>query len=154
MLVLLVTAYGVGAAAAGLLQVRQLLERRRSCEVSALFFAVYAGGYALWLAYGVSIDSLPLVIVDATGVLCATLTLAIALSLRGSLLNPATWKNCPTSRTALRRRVVRRRAAQSGISGGCRRSIRQQAVRHRQATRPRIAPRDLASRRAAVPAYS
>jgi hypothetical protein len=97
-LVLLVTAYGVGAAAAGLLQARRLLERRRSCEVSALFFAIYAGGYALWLAYGVSIGSRPLVIVDATGVFCATLTLAIALSLRGSLLHPASWKNCPTSR--------------------------------------------------------
>jgi uncharacterized protein with PQ loop repeat len=82
MLVLLVTAYGVGAAVAGLLQARQLLERRRSCEVSALFFAVYAGGYALWLAYGVSIDSLPLVVVDATGVLCATLTLDRAVPTR------------------------------------------------------------------------
>jgi hypothetical protein len=105
MLVLLVTAYGAGAAGAGLLQVRQLLEGRRSCEVSALFFAVYAGGYAIWLAYGVSIDSLPLVIVDGIGVVCATSTLAIALSLRGSLLNPGTWRNCPRSRTALRRRA-------------------------------------------------
>jgi Sugar efflux transporter for intercellular exchange len=102
-LVLLVTAYGVGAAGAGLLQARRLLERRRSCDVSALFLALYAGGYALWLAYGVSIGSPPLVIVDGIGVFCATLTLAIALSLRGSLLNPATWKNCRTSRRALRR---------------------------------------------------
>lgn len=103
MLVLLVTAYGVGAAGAGLLQVRQLLEGRRSCEVSALFFAVYAGGYAIWLAYGVSIGSLPLIIVDGIGVVCATVTLAVVLSLRGSLLNPVTWRNCPLSRTALRR---------------------------------------------------
>jgi len=94
MLELLVTAYGTGAAAAGLLQVRRLLESRRSCEVSILFFAIYAGGYASWLAYGVSIDSLPLVIVDAIGVVCATLTLAIALSLRGSLLNPFRWRDC------------------------------------------------------------
>ena len=97
MFVLFVTAYGVGAAGAGLLQVRQLLEGRRSCDVSALFFAVYAGGYGIWLAYGVSIGSLPLVIVDGIGVVCATLTLAIALSLRGSLLNPFTWRNCPCS---------------------------------------------------------
>lgn len=96
MLVLLVTAYGVGAAGAGLLQARRLLESRRSCEVSALFFAVYAGGYGMWLAYGVSIGSLPLIIVDGIGVVCATLTLAIALSLRGSLLNPVTWRNCPS----------------------------------------------------------
>ena len=40
MLVLLVTAYGVGAAGAGLLQIRRLLESRRSCELSTLFFDV------------------------------------------------------------------------------------------------------------------
>ena len=105
MLVLLVTTYGVGAACAGLFQARQLLQGRRSCEVSALFFAVYAGGYAIWLAYGVSIGSLPLIIVDGIGVVCATLTLAIALSLRGSLLAPSTWRSCPSSRTALPHRA-------------------------------------------------
>ena len=104
MLALLVTAYGVGAAAAGLLQVRQLLQGRSSCEVSALFFAAYAGGYAIWLAYGLRIGNVPLVVVDGIGVTCATLTLAIALSLRGSLLNPVTWRSCASSRTALRRR--------------------------------------------------
>jgi uncharacterized protein with PQ loop repeat len=105
MLTLLVTAYGVGAAGAALLQTRQLLEGRRSCEVSACFFAVYAGGYALWLVYGVSIGSVPLIIVDAIGVVCATVTLAIALSLRGSLLDPSTWNSCPSSRPALPRRA-------------------------------------------------
>ena len=97
MLVLLVTAYGVGAAGAGLLQIRRLLESRRSCELSTLFFAVYAGGYAIWLVYGVSIGSLPLVIVDGIGIVCATATLTVALSLRGSLLNPVTWRDCRPS---------------------------------------------------------
>ena len=72
MLTFLATAYGVGAAGAALFQTRQLLESRRSCEVSARFFAVYAGGYAIWLAYGASIGSMPLIIVDAIGVVCAT----------------------------------------------------------------------------------
>jgi len=98
--VLLVTAYGVCAAGAGLLQVRQLLKSRRSCDVSALFIAVYAGGYAIWLAYGVDIGSLPLVIVDGLGVVCATVTLAITLSLRRSPLNPYMWRSCLPSTTA------------------------------------------------------
>jgi uncharacterized protein with PQ loop repeat len=106
MLTLLATAYGVGAAGAALFQTRQLLESRRSCKVSARFFAVYAGGYAIWLAYGVSIGSLPLIIVDAIGVVCATATLAIVLTLRGSLLDPSTWNSCPISRTGLPRRAV------------------------------------------------
>jgi uncharacterized protein with PQ loop repeat len=98
MITFLATAYGVGAAGAALFQTRQLLESRRSCEVSARFFAVYAGGYAIWLAYGMSIGSLPLIIVDALGVVCATATLAIVLSLRGSLLQPSTWNSCPITR--------------------------------------------------------
>ena len=97
MLELLVTAYGIGGAGAGLLQARRLLEVRASCDVSALFFAVYTGGYVIWLAYGMSIGSVPLVIVDGIGVVSATLTLAITLSLRGSLLNPVTWRSCPSS---------------------------------------------------------
>ena len=105
MLTYLATAYGVGAAGAALFQTRQLLESRASCEVSARFFAVYAGGYAIWLAYGVSIGSMPLIIVDAIGVVCATATLAIVLSLRGSLLHPSTWNSCPIS-TRLPRRAV------------------------------------------------
>ena len=103
MLTFVATAYGVGAAGAALFQTRQLLASRRSCEVSARFFAVYAGGYAIWLAYGLSIGSWPLIIVDAIGVVCATATLAIVLSLRGSLLHPSTWNSCPIS-TGQRRR--------------------------------------------------
>jgi len=72
------TAYGVLAALATLLQARQMLARGTSCEVSGRFFASYAGGYA--------------------GLLCAGLTLAVALSLRGSLLHPATWTSCTDPR--------------------------------------------------------
>ena len=53
------TLYGVGAAAAVLLQARQMLRRRGSCDVSVRFFAVYVGGYAIWLLYGLSIASVP-----------------------------------------------------------------------------------------------
>lgn len=97
MLAVLVTAYGIGGASAGLLQARRLVERRQSCEVSALFLTIYTGGYAIWLAYGLSIGSPPLIVVDGIGVISATLTLAITLSLRGSLLNPVTWSSCPAS---------------------------------------------------------
>jgi MtN3 and saliva related transmembrane protein len=87
-------AYGVLAALAVLLQARQMLARRTSCEVSGRFFASYAGGYALWLAYGLSSGNVPLIVVDAVGLLCGGLTLAVALSLRGSLARPASWTSC------------------------------------------------------------
>jgi uncharacterized protein with PQ loop repeat len=94
------TLYGIGAAGTALLQARQVLRRGSSCEVSARFFATYAGGYGVWLLYGLSIGSVPLVLVDAAGLLCGLVTLAITLSMRGSLLRPSTWRTCPDRDTA------------------------------------------------------
>jgi uncharacterized protein with PQ loop repeat len=90
------TAYGVGAAAASLMQTRQMLRSGRSCDVSARFFAVYAGGYMIWLLYGLSIESLPLIVVDAVGLVAGGITLTVTLALRGSLLRPRTWTDCST----------------------------------------------------------
>jgi uncharacterized protein with PQ loop repeat len=90
------TAYGLGAAGASLFQARQILRRGSSCDVSARFFATYAGGYAVWLVYGVSIESTPLVVVDAVGLLAGLATLAITLRVRGSLVRPRTWAACST----------------------------------------------------------
>jgi|HubBroStandDraft_6_1064221.scaffolds.fasta_scaffold100894_3 uncharacterized protein with PQ loop repeat len=76
------TVYGVLGALKTLLQARQMLARRTSGDVSAGFLASYAGGYAIWLAYGLSTGSLPLIVVDTAGLFCGGLTLAVALSLR------------------------------------------------------------------------
>src|SRR5215467_6021995 len=91
------TAYGVLGALKSLLQARQMLAQRSSREVSARFLASYAGGYAIWLAYGLSTGSLPLIVVDTVGLLCAGLTLAVALSLRGALIRPTTWHSRNTT---------------------------------------------------------
>jgi uncharacterized protein with PQ loop repeat len=88
-------AYGVVAALAALLQARQLVARGSSCDVSARFFGAYVGGYAIWLAYGISVGSVPLIVVDLVGLLCGGVTLVVALRLRGSLLRPGTWRSCP-----------------------------------------------------------
>jgi len=91
------TVYGVLGALKSLLQTRQMLARRTSLGVSAGFLTSYAGGYAIWLAYGLATGSLPLIVVDTVGLLCAGLTLAVALSLRGSLIRPATWHSRNTT---------------------------------------------------------
>ena len=87
------TVYGVLGALKSLLQTRQMLARRTSRDVSAGFLASYVGGYAIWLAYGLGTGSLPLIAVDTVGLLCGGLTLAVALSLRGSPIRPATWNS-------------------------------------------------------------
>src|SRR6516225_7013234 len=91
------TAYGVLGALKTLLQTRQMLARRSSGDVSAGFLASYVGGYAIWLAYGLSTGSIPLIVVDIVGLLCGGLTLAVALSLRGSVIRPATWRSSNTT---------------------------------------------------------
>ncbi len=96
------TVYGVLAALKTLLQTRQMLARRTSREVSVRFLASYTGGYAIWLTYGLSTGSLPLIVVDTVGLLCGGLTVAVALSLRGSLIRPATWNSRNTTAIAQR----------------------------------------------------
>ena len=96
------TVYGVLGALKTLLQARQMLARRSSDDVSARFLASYADGYAIWLAYGLSTGSLPLIVVDTVGLLSAGLTLAVALSLRGPRIRPATWHSRNTTSSSPR----------------------------------------------------
>jgi uncharacterized protein with PQ loop repeat len=86
--------YGVAAALSVLLQARQMRERGDSCDVSARFLAAYAGGYAIWLLYGLSLRNVPIIAVDALGLVCGAITLAVALRLRGKPLSPAGWNQC------------------------------------------------------------
>jgi uncharacterized protein with PQ loop repeat len=79
------TLYGFGASLTILLQARQLRERGTSCDVSARFLGTYVGGYAIWLLYGLTIESVPIVVVHAVGLACGALTLGVASALRGSL---------------------------------------------------------------------
>ena len=65
----------------------------RSTQYSSLMLSI--SFLRWWLAYGLSTGSIPLIVVDTVGLLCAGLTLAVALSLRGSLSRPATWSSCP-----------------------------------------------------------
>ena len=77
------TLYGLGGALSVLLQARRMHARGTSGDVSVRFFAVYVGGFAVWLLYGISIGDLPVVVVHAVGLVCGTVTLAVALRLRG-----------------------------------------------------------------------
>jgi uncharacterized membrane-anchored protein YitT (DUF2179 family) len=86
--------YGVAASLSVLLQARQMLARGGSCGVSASFLAAYGGGYAIWLLYGLSLRNIPIIVVDALGLVCATTTLAVALRLRGRLFSPESWNAC------------------------------------------------------------
>jgi len=87
-------AYGIATAVAVLHQGRLIVRRGRSCEVSALLFAVYLGGYLIWLGYGLEIGSVPIVAVNVVGLVSTSVVLAIVLHLRGSLVNARSWRSC------------------------------------------------------------
>ena len=95
MLGYLAMTYGMASALAVLLQARVMLRRGSSCDVSALLFGTYLGGYVVWLAYGLEIESSPIILVNVVGLMSTSLVLAIVLSLRGSLWTPPSWRSCP-----------------------------------------------------------
>ena len=76
------TLYGLGGALSVLLQARRMHVRGTSGDVSARFFAVYVGGFAVWLLYGLGIGDVPIILVHAVGLVCGTITLSVALRLR------------------------------------------------------------------------
>jgi hypothetical protein len=82
--------YGVAAALSVLLRARQMLARGGSGDVSARFLAAYVGGYAIWLLYGLSLRNVPIIVVDALGLVCDAITLVVALRLRGRADGKAT----------------------------------------------------------------
>jgi hypothetical protein len=79
------TLYGIGGALSVLLQARQMRARGASEDVSLRFLSTYVGGYAIWLLYGLSVQSVPIVLVHALGLITGTVTLSVALRLRGPL---------------------------------------------------------------------
>ena len=83
------TIYGVGGALSILLQARQMRTRGSSRDVSLRFLATYVGGYAVWLLYGVSMQSVPIVTVNAVGLVSGAVTLSVAVRLRRSAEPPA-----------------------------------------------------------------
>jgi hypothetical protein len=91
------TVYGVGGALSVLFQARQMRARGASGDVSLRFLGTYVGGYAVWLLYGVSIDSVPIVLVHALGLACGTVTLTVALRLRGLSLKLVSLRTRPGS---------------------------------------------------------
>jgi uncharacterized protein with PQ loop repeat len=76
------TAYSVAAGTTLLLQMRTMIRRGSSGDVSVAFLAATNGGYLVWLLYGLGIGSFPLVVSDAVGLVCGIAALVAAVRLR------------------------------------------------------------------------
>ncbi|MGA8245574.1 MAG: SemiSWEET family transporter [Nocardioides sp.] len=86
----MVTLFAVAAASwavlmavAPLLQVRRMLRRHSSADVSIGYLLILLPGFALWVAYGIASSDIALVIPNIVAFTVATGTVACALHLRG-----------------------------------------------------------------------
>ena len=92
------TIYGLGGALSVLLQARRMHLRGTSGDVSVRFFAVYVGGFAVWLLYGLAIGDVPVIVVHAVGLVCGSITLTVALGLRRPDVVAATSRSADEDR--------------------------------------------------------
>ena len=74
--------WAVLMAVAPLLQVRRMLRRRSSADVSVGYLLILLPGFALWVAYGVASHDIALVIPNVVAFIVAAGTVVCALRLR------------------------------------------------------------------------
>ena len=72
--------WGVAMALSPLLQIRQMVRTKSSQDVSIAYFAVLIVGFALWLAYGIALDNMALVIPNAVAFVVASITVFVSRS--------------------------------------------------------------------------
>lgn len=78
----LAASYGVLMAVSPLLQIRRMLATRSSADVSIGYLAVLVVGFALWIAYGVSLPNWALIVPNSVAFAFGIGTILIALRLR------------------------------------------------------------------------
>jgi uncharacterized protein with PQ loop repeat len=82
---MIVTALGVAAASWGVimgvspvLQIRRIIRRGSSKDVSVSYFGVLLTGFILWIAYGIAIGDLVLIIPNSVAICVAIATIVVA----------------------------------------------------------------------------
>lgn len=74
--------YGVLMAVSPLLQIRRMFETRSSADISIAYLLVLEFGFALWIAYGLSLDNWALMIPNTVAFSVGLATILVALRLR------------------------------------------------------------------------
>jgi uncharacterized protein with PQ loop repeat len=76
------TLYGIVGSFSSLLQAAALVRAGSAREISIPFIAILTGGHAVWLAYGIGIPNVPLIVTDPVGPCCGLVTWITAVRLR------------------------------------------------------------------------
>ena len=89
--------YGIAGSFSSLFQAGALVRAGSAREISIPFIAILTGGHAIWLAYGIGIGNLPLIVTDSVGLCCGLVTwiTAVRLSRRRLALTPFGARSIP-----------------------------------------------------------
>lgn len=77
--------WGVLMALSPILQIRRMLARRSSADVSIAYLGVLELGFTLWIAYGIALGNAALVVPNSVAFVIGAATIGIAVRYR----NPA-----------------------------------------------------------------
>lgn len=69
-------------AIAPILQIRRIIERRSSDDVSLGYLGVLLVGFGLWIGYGISLPNLALIIPNSVALVVGLITILIARRFR------------------------------------------------------------------------
>ena len=83
-LAVLAAGWGVLMALSPILQIRRILERRSSADVSIGYLLVLQVGFLLWMSYGVALGNLAIITPNTVAFLIGVLTLLVTLRYRGA----------------------------------------------------------------------
>ena len=74
--------WGVLMALSPILQMRRMLERRSSADVSLSYLAVLQVGFTLWIAYGIALGNAAIIVPNSVAFLVGAATVGIAFRYR------------------------------------------------------------------------
>lgn len=78
----LAASWGVLMALSPILQVRRMLERRSSADISIAYLGVLQVGFSLWIGYGIALRNLAIVVPNSVAFLVGAATILIAFRYR------------------------------------------------------------------------
>ncbi|MGI8658653.1 MAG: SemiSWEET family sugar transporter [Candidatus Limnocylindria bacterium] len=79
---LVAASWGVLMAVSPMLQIRRMLDRRSSADVSIAYLAVLEVGFTLWIAYGISLRNAAIAVPNSVALVTGAVTIAIAIRYR------------------------------------------------------------------------
>jgi uncharacterized protein with PQ loop repeat len=85
-LAVLAAGWGVLMALSPVLQIRRILERRSSADVSIGYLLVLQVGFLLWMSYGLALRNLAIITPNTVAFLIGLLTVLVTLRYRGARL--------------------------------------------------------------------